>query len=162
MPGASQPVRQWQDPWSCPLLRELPLAILVGWGQPGLKRKGHLEDPGTPCSVNSGREGAHPRPRSLSTVAGWEVAGVGVDGQLEPPAPLPLSAPYSAGLPGPLLRPSRGTSALKETAAVCQGLDPPPHVQGHCQELGEAASGFQLPTLCLSQPWSLAGESSLQ
>lgn len=49
---------------------------------------------------------------------------MGVDGQLGPPAPLPLSAPYSAGLLGPLLRPSRGTSALKETAAVCQGLDP--------------------------------------
>ena len=62
--------------------------------------------------------------------------------------------------------PSWGTSALKETAAVCQGLDTPPptphHVQGCCQELGEAASGFQLPIFCLSQPWSLAGGSSLQ
>lgn len=72
------------------------------------------------------RKGRCPRgPRSLSTVAGWEVAGVGVDGQLGPPVRLPLSAPYSAGLRGPLLRPSHGTSALKETAAVCQGLDPP-------------------------------------
>lgn len=70
MPGASQPVRQRQDPWTCPLLRELPSAILVGWGQPGLKRKGHLEDPGTPCSVNSGREGAPP-PTKVSVDCGW-------------------------------------------------------------------------------------------
>ena len=58
MPRATQPERQRQDPWTCPPLRELPSTILVGCGQPGLKREGHLEDPGTPCSVNSGREGA--------------------------------------------------------------------------------------------------------
>ena len=33
-----------------------------------------------------------------------------------------------------------------------RALTPPPHVQGRCQELGEAASGFQLLILSLHSP----------
>ncbi|XP_073937597.1 pleckstrin homology domain-containing family G member 5 isoform X5 [Castor canadensis] len=55
------------------------------------------------------------------------VVGVGAIDQLLPPASLPLLAPYSARpCRGPLLRPSRGASALKEIAVVGRRINPLP------------------------------------
>ena len=167
MPRATQPERQRQDPWTCPPLRELPSTILVGCSQPGLKREGHLEDPGTPCSVNSGREGA-PEDQGLRRLwldGRWQAWGLmASSGHLLLFLFQPLTQRASEALClGPHVALLLSRKQLRFARALTTTPPPPPHhVQGCCQELGEAASGFQLPILCLSQPWSLAGGSSLQ